>query len=512
MHKRDGYDYSKVVYIDAKTEVIIGCPIHGDFTQTPDQHRRSGCPACSGKHNINTFNIDLKRYDSCSYCVEFTNMTSSAVFECKKRGRFEGVPSRFRKDYLCPICRKERAKVKKQHRDFTRFKQQAPDGFEYKNFTGGKVTITCVKHGERIVKTNNVRCDLCAEELRIQKSVDDFIARARSAHGDLYDYSLITTTSGKVPIICKKHGVFYTLPQNHISTHNQCGCPSCSTYVSNAEYEILEFLNQHQVDCIQSDRKTIHPYELDIYIPKYNLAIEYDGMFWHSSGDTQTDKEASIRHARKTDLCNKQGIQLLHVFEHEWNTKKDIWKRMMLSKLGKLPTVYARKCTIKEIDTSTAKEFINRNHIQGYCKSSVKIGLFSESNELLMVATFGRSRFNNCDWELYRLASSTIAVVGGASRLIAYFKRRHIGQLVSFANKRWSIGNVYAKIGFEYVNDTAPCYWYWKGHELSHRSMYMKHKLTNLPAYHPDKTEIEIMYESGYRRIWDSGHQQWVLT
>jgi len=41
------YDYSKAHYIDAKTSVVIICPIHGEFTQSPDTHLNSGCRACA---------------------------------------------------------------------------------------------------------------------------------------------------------------------------------------------------------------------------------------------------------------------------------------------------------------------------------------------------------------------------------------------------------------------------------------------------------------------------------
>lgn len=47
----DKYDYSKVEYVNNKTKVIIICPKHGEFKQTPSEHLRGfGCPICKSSH------------------------------------------------------------------------------------------------------------------------------------------------------------------------------------------------------------------------------------------------------------------------------------------------------------------------------------------------------------------------------------------------------------------------------------------------------------------------------
>jgi len=55
----------------------------------------------------------------------------------------------------------------------------------------------------------------------------EFITRATKVHGDRYDYSRINYIGNeiKVELVCKKHGVFFQRPGNHLSGR---GCPTCS--------------------------------------------------------------------------------------------------------------------------------------------------------------------------------------------------------------------------------------------------------------------------------------------
>ena len=90
----------------------------------------------------------------------------------------------------------------------------------------------------------------------------------------------------------------------------------------------------------------ISPYELDIYLPNYSLAIEYDGLFWHSD-DTGLN---SRYHLMKTEMCEKQGVHLIHIFENEWKSKTDIVKSRLKNLLGIYDhSIYARKCSISAI-------------------------------------------------------------------------------------------------------------------------------------------------------------------
>lgn len=271
-----------------------------------------------------------------------------------------------------------------------------------------------------------------------------------------------------------------------------------------AESEIKEYINSIGIDCLLNDRSAIRPLELDVFIPSRNLAIEYNGIYWHSSGSKEHDSYMKSKHITKTELCEAQGIHLLHIFENEWLFKKDIWKSVIAHKLGKSKKVYARNCVIKDISNKDANDFCEENHLQGRCVANFSKGLFY-NNELVQVATFGKPRFNNdSKLELIRLCSKKYhCVVGGASKLLKNM------DLISYANRRWSYGNVYEQLGMTKVRVTPPCYYYvdLANMAVNHRSSHMKHKLSaKLGIFDPTKTEVENCYANGLRRIWDCGN------
>lgn len=286
--------------------------------------------------------------------------------------------------------------------------------------------------------------------------------------------------------------------------------------ISESQNEIKKFIENKVNNPVNyNDRSIIHPKELDIYIPDSKLAIEYDGLLFHSYGksdysifnDIEEDKNY---HLNKTKLCKEKGIQLLHIFENEWEEKCDIWKSVILNKLGLSNKIYARKCVLKLVDNKVKDEFLIKNHLQGSCPSTVNIGLYY-NNELVSLMTFGKSRYNkNYDWELLRYCNKlNISVVGGASKLLFYFRKNYKGSIISYANKRWSDGNLYKKLGFDLVNESCPNYYYFKPNEciLYSRIQFQKHKLKDKLDIFDDKlTETQNMYNNGYRKIYDCGN------
>ena len=285
-------------------------------------------------------------------------------------------------------------------------------------------------------------------------------------------------------------------------------CPICYPITqSSGQKQLVDFLKKIISTVQINTRKVIIPQELDIYIPEKKLAIEFDGLYWHS----ECNKPIKDYHLNKTLDCEKQGIQLIHIFENEWLTKQDIVKsrlKNLLSIYNK--TIYARKCQIKEIDSKISKEFQEENHIQGAVNSKVNLGLYYQ-DELISLMTFGKCRFDkHHEWELLRFCNKLgYHIPGAASKLLSYFEETYKPtSLVSYADRRWSQGKVYEKLGFKFSHSSAPNYWYWKNSELlESRVKYQKHKLKNLlENFDESKTEVENMKANGYNRIFDCGN------
>lgn len=280
---------------------------------------------------------------------------------------------------------------------------------------------------------------------------------------------------------------------------------------SEFEREVLAFVqSNYQGKIIQNTRAIIEPKEIDIFLPEINLAIECNGSYWHS----ELNGKSKTYHLDKTNGCRSANITLVHIWEHDWIKSRDIFESMLLNKLGKLHKVYARQCIVKEVSSNEAKTFFNNNHLQGNCNSSIRIGLYHD-NELISCMSFGKTRFNKkVQYEMLRFATKKkTSVVGGASKLFNYFVKLYSpNSVISYANRLYATGNVYAKLGFEFTGNTSPGYKYTADYSVFYdRQKFQKHKLAGLGlVFDPELTEWENMQLNNFDRIWDSGNSVFI--
>lgn len=281
--------------------------------------------------------------------------------------------------------------------------------------------------------------------------------------------------------------------------------------VSNAESEIVNFIKANSnTTIVESDRTILNPLELDIYLPQLNVAIEFDGNYWHSD---LNGKDRNY-HLNKTTQCMNKGIHLIHIWEYIYNQKTEIVLSKINNLLGNSKSVFGRKCVIKEIDTDTARNFLNRTHIQGYCSSTYRFGLYN-NDVLVATMTFGKARFDTkYEYELLRYSTELgYSVAGGFSKLLSYFIKAHVPiSIVSYSDLTWSIGNVYQKNGFVLSHRAKPSYFYTKDYvNFEHRMAYQKKKMpTKLQNFDSTLSEWENMQNNGYDRIWNCGNDVWV--
>jgi hypothetical protein len=285
------------------------------------------------------------------------------------------------------------------------------------------------------------------------------------------------------------------------------------------EKELFEFVSDllPNKNVFNKDRtiiSNIKPIELDIYIPSHKLAIEYNGLYWHS------EKFENKNHLLvKKIKCNEKDIDLIHIFEDEWIFKKPIIKSIIKSKLGLLSNkIHARKTEIREVSPKDSKEFLNINHLQGSVNSKHKIGLYYD-NELVSLMTFGPLRKNmgskseEGSVELYRFCNKLDTnVIGGFSKLFKHFiKTQNPKQIITFSDNRFFNGKVYIDNGFKFVSETDLNYFYIVNHKRENRFSYRKDVLVK-EGYDKNKTEREIMKERGINRIYDCGNKKWVYN
>ena len=251
-------------------------------------------------------------------------------------------------------------------------------------------------------------------------------------------------------------------------------------------------------------------YELDIFVESLMIGIEYCGEYWHRNEKT--------KHRDKMLFFKNMGITLITIFESEWKQKRNIIESMIRSRLGKCKRIYARDLMIRELSNIEARKFHNDNHLSGYVPSKLNFGLYDENdvNKIYCTLSLSKSRFNkNIQWEITRFCSLlNHSIVGGLSRLLSFFKMIYKPEsILTYADLRFGEGNSYKLVGFTLDGITPPNYWYIKnrnGSILESRMRYQKHKLKHFKSYDPTKSELQIMEEEHYFRIYDCGNHRFI--
>lgn len=345
------------------------------------------------------------------------------------------------------------------------------------------------------------------------KSFNEYISKSEYVK-PLFDAEFyVTHIHDSLEWQCKECGnKFLSKVGDQIYFPARClNCHPLHEPVSRPEKEIVEFLKTiYDGEIIENDRTLIKPNELDIYLPEKNIAFEFNGLLWHS----EEMGTSPSYHLSKTEKCEKLNIQLIHITEAEWKCKRDITESRIKALLGKYDkTIFARKCTVKEISSTESKLFQERNHIQGYTPSKINIGLFF-NGDLVSIMTFGKCRFSKkYEYELIRFCSIlNTHVIGAAGKLLKYFEEKFKpSSIISYADRRWSRGNLYKKLGFSLDHISKPDYRYWnrkKGVYMPEsRIKYQKHKLKKLiENFDPNISESKNMKNAGYLKIYDCGN------
>jgi ribosomal protein S27E len=343
--------------------------------------------------------------------------------------------------------------------------------------------------------------------LKHQKTVIESAKRLEE-----YGYGLLSVDGSFMTIKCNNCGNSFSRSRQY-SAPNKISkemCHHCYPTIAGSsmqELELIDFLKSINENIELKNRKILSPKEIDIFVPRCNIGIEYNGLYWHS--EVYKDKHY---HLKKTQESFKKNVMLIHIFEDEWVNSKEIVKSKIKSLLGKTnKKFYARKCTAKEIDSKTANTFLNENHLQGAGRSNVRIGLYC-NDQLVSVMTFLKGDISKrlTDWELNRFCSKIdTSVVGAAGKLFNNFIKKYKPEtVVSFSDRRWSKDvdqSVYKKIGFEYAYCSPPNYWYIQPNCVKRFSRYSLRK----PA---DSTmsELQLRESQGYLRIYDCGSSKWI--
>jgi ssDNA-binding Zn-finger/Zn-ribbon topoisomerase 1 len=337
------YDYSKVEYVNAHTKVLIICPDHGEFWQTPTNHLSGhGCPQCGQnkaiKNRTKTQEEIIKEfrgihgewYDYSK--VVYVDAKTKVCIICPIHGEFWQTPDKHLSGQGCPKCANKNV-TKEEFAE--KSIQKHGEWYDYSKveYINGetKVLIICPDHGEFWQTPGDHLsgrgCPKCGGTTKLTK--EDFVEKSMQKHGVWYDYSKVEYVNAhtKVLIICPNHGEFWQRPYAHLSGQ---GCPHCKTSI--LENSVNKILTNNNINFIQNYKgfdwlKNVRNLELDFYLPEYNIGVECQGE-QHFISVEYFGGEEGLQYIQANDnikkqLCEEHNLRLFYI-----NYNDNIEKKM----------------------------------------------------------------------------------------------------------------------------------------------------------------------------------------
>ena len=463
---------------------------------------------------------------------------------CSIHGEYEHDINSHLRGRGCPICGKLEAakKIAKSRKDLKEIPEwfyeevkESPDFnlFSNKEFDyGSKYRFICSIHGEYLQTVSHYlqghKCPKCGRE----NSKSSLTRREKNPFSEEFLNTLTDECRDKVEngeikthdyadFKCNVHGVYTTKLYQALSGQ---GCPKCLDrgYRSYREIKICNFLREAGIDFIANYRRLISDgkaLEIDIYIPSYNIAFEFNGYYWHHSASFGKPKNY---HKLKTELCLKKGIKLYHLWE---DCSDELCLSFVKAKLGLCERVYARKCEIREWNNGG---FLAINHVDGNCNSVKRWGLFYKGKPYAAISLRFIERGVPEIGRYCTLAG--YEVVGGYSRLlkhmIRFLKEKGNKSLFTYCNRDLSpdpYDNFYFNHGFKFLGECSLIMKYYipKDIEINgikidkgvySRQKFQKHKLMEIMNIdRSDKTEVELAESLGIFPVYNSGNFKYEL-
>jgi hypothetical protein len=291
---------------------------------------------------------------------------------------------------------------------------------------------------------------------------------------------------------------------------------------STGEIEVEAYLKQKGVidvrHCPAGDILNPIMLELDMYSRERRLAVEYNGLFWHSLACApKNEAYYKNRHRLKFLACRKAGIDLIQFWDLEWNTKRDICKSIINARLGLIARFPARKTAVKRISSDVSCEFLGINHIQGPVKAEFHLGLY-DNDRLLSVMAISRNRFGgDYDYEIARHANLlNFSVQGGFSKLFKFACRNFFksgDKIIDYTDVRLfradlpGCGHPHAGFTSELVTEPSLYYYDKAARKLLSGSTFRSgEKCAKMGiTFSSMQEKYDKLAERGIYRVWDAG-------
>lgn len=277
------------------------------------------------------------------------------------------------------------------------------------------------------------------------------------------------------------------------------------------EQFVIDICDEFNIEHVTNKKNILPNLDIDIFVPSLNLGFETNGSVTHTHvRDMITGNEGKPKdyHYNKYKLAKDANVRLMQFWEFDIDKRPEIVRSMIMNALGLIQNkIAARKCSVANLSYSEASAFCDANHIQGKpSRNSRSIGL-RYNGQLVSLISYTQGKEYNTITRYCSLLEHQVQ--GGFSKLL-----KHVPGTVlrTYSHNDISDGDLYRNNGFVMIVENKRDLWYTDYNKIYNRQLFMKHKLTHMSGYAEDKTEQEIMIDSGFDLIFKSGTKTWQLV
>lgn len=257
--------------------------------------------------------------------------------------------------------------------------------------------------------------------------------------------------------------------------------------VSNIENIVISNM---QLTRYNSSVNSIGPKYRPDFILNNDTYLNADGLYWHSD----KVKEDKYYHFNMRKQFEDNNLMIFQFRADEIEFKLDIVKSIVNNKIGLSSKIYARQCSIKEVNNNEACVFLQNNHLMGKINAK-HIGLYF-NDELVTLLSY--KNYKNA-LDISRFCHKlNITVVGGMSKLIKYIERNiKPSEITCWIDLRYGTGKHMKNIGFIRSHDVLSWKWTDFKHTYNRRYCMATKELTE--QQNAELKKICKIYDAGQR-------------
>lgn len=337
-----------------------------------------------------------------------------------------------------------------------------------------------VREKSRITNLEKYGCENAGQnEHVIQKRMET----NRRKYGDTMPFNTPECYEKQHQTMIEKYGVPYFPMSQEFLKHSKIR-------ISNLNKQFISKLNELNIECVPELGLGTKIY--DIAIPTMRTVIEINPTYTHNSFGNHWNEYGlpGDYHLIKTQIAEENGYKCIHVWD--W----DDWDKI-INLIKEKQTISANTLSLYKLSESSAEEFMNNNHLDGWDVNTVMTLGLVRNNQIYQAMSFAKSKTSKYYAELSRVATLQGYEIDGGAKVLFNYATNEFGlsRIVAYADVAKSNGFMFEQMGMLHVNTTPP------------REIWSKKQDKMIRSRKANNITRSKLLEDGWLPVYDCGQK-----